>query len=116
MVQYKQHDQGITIPNLSLKTKTYLLCIPLSISQPAEGVLGNVIIPLSGNNGLLLILAFRKDEFTQSPAVGQGISTSYVRDVVSRILQTSPIQLIFCPSVHKCAIYIWEQLDDRVEM
>ena len=30
--------------------------------------------------------------------------------------QTSPIQIIIGPSVVKCGIYIWVQLDDRVEM
>ena len=78
-------------------------------------MLGNIVIPLSRNNGLLPIPAFRKDKFTQSPAVGQLLSTSDVRDVVSRVSQTSSIQLIFGPSVNKCAIYIWVQIDDRVE-
>ena len=38
------------------------------------------------------------------------------RDVVSRLSQTSQIQPTFGPNVDKCAIYIWVQLDDRVEM
>ena len=42
-----------------------------SLTQPAEGVLGNIVIPSSRNNGLVSIPAFRKNEFTQSPAVGQ---------------------------------------------
>ena len=46
-----------------------------------------ILIPLNRNNGLLLIHALRKDEFTQSPAVGQRLSTSDNRDVVSRVLQ-----------------------------
>ena len=53
--------------------------------------------------------AFKKDEFTRIPAVGQWLSTSDVRDVVSRVSQTFPIQLIFGPIVDKCAIYIWVQ-------
>ena len=38
------------------------------------------------------------------------------RDVVSRVPQTSPIQLIFGPSLDKLAIYIRVQLDERAEM
>ena len=49
--------------------------------------------------------AFRKDEFTWIPAVGD------VRDIVLRESQTSLIQLIFGPSVDKCTSYIWVQLD-----
>ena len=67
--------------------------------------------------GLRLIPSLRKDEFTRSPTVGQGLSTSDVRDVVLRVLQTSPIELIFGSSVDKFAIYPNRvQLDDRVEM
>ena len=79
-------------------------------------MLGNIVIPSSRKNGLLLIPAFRKNEFIRSPAVGQLLPTSDIRDVVSRLLQTSPIQLISGPSVDKYAIYIWVQLDDRVEI
>ena len=43
--------------------------ISLFTSQPAEGVIGNIVIPSSRNSGLLLNPAFRKDEFTRSPAV-----------------------------------------------
>ena len=88
----------------------------LTLSQPAEDVLAKIVIPLSRNKGLLPIPAFRKGEFTRSPAVGQCLLTSDVRDVVSRVLQTSLIQLIFGPSIDKWAIYILVQLDDRVEM
>ena len=42
-----------------------------TVSQPAEGELGNIVIPLSRNKGLLLIPAIRKDELTRSAAVGQ---------------------------------------------
>ena len=84
------------------------------LPQPVEGVLDIIVIPSSRNNGLLLIQSFRKDEFTPSPTVGQWLSTSDVRDVVSRVLQT--FQLIFGPSVVKFAIYIWVQLDGRIEM
>ena len=38
-------------------------------AQTAEGVLGYIVIPSSRNNGLFLIPAFRKDEFTRSPAL-----------------------------------------------
>ena len=43
----------------------------LNRPQPAEGVLGNILIPSSRNNGLPLNPAFRMDEFTTRPAVGQ---------------------------------------------
>ena len=47
-------------------------------AQPAEGVLGYIVIPSSRNNGLFLIPAFRKDEFTRSPALEKWLSTSQV--------------------------------------
>ena len=81
----------------------------ISYTQPAKGVLGNIVISLSRNNEFLLIPAFRKDKFTWSPAEGQLLYLSDVRDVVSRVLQTSPIQLIFGPRVDKYAINMWVQ-------
>ena len=97
---------------MQISSKHYL-SQNIRTTQTAEGVLGNIVIPSSRDNGLL---AFRKDEFTRSPAVGQLLSTSYVRDVVSRVSQTSPILLIFGPSVDKCAFYNGVYLDDRVQM
>ena len=66
-----------------------------TLSQPVEGVLGNIAIPLSRNNELLIIPAFSRP--------------SDVREVVLRVSQTSPMQLKVGPSVDKCAMYIWEQ-------
>ena len=68
----KTRPNFVTVPLFELKAQKSVHYNRVNTgSQPAEGVLGNIVIPLSRNNGLLLIPAFREDEFTHSPAVGQ---------------------------------------------
>ena len=106
----------IVVQTYVLQTRRFFLFNVSPLSQPADGVLGNIVISSSRNNDLLLIPAFRKDEFTRTPAVGQWLSTSDISDVVSRVSQTSLFQLIFGPIVDECVIYIWVKFDVRVDI
>ena len=80
--------------------------------QPAVGVFGNIVIPSNRKHGLCL----QKGRVHPDSGSRPLISKSDARDVVSRVLQTSPIHLIYGPSLDKCTSYIWVQLDDSDEM
>ena len=64
-------------------------------SQTALGVIGNIAFPLGENKGKNLSFTFTGDEFNQSPPVAPRLSTNNDRNVLLRLSQTAPIELMF---------------------
>ena len=68
---------------------------PALQAQPALDVLGIIAFPSSRNKGKIISPPFTEYEFTRSLPVAQCLPTSDVRNVLPRLSQTSPIEVIF---------------------
>ena len=75
----------------SFSQKSYIL-----VSQTALGVIGKIAFPSGGSKGKIISFTFTGDKFNRSPPVAQRLSTSNDRNVLVRLSQTAPIELMFC--------------------
>ena len=67
-----------------LSTTGFLSCI------------GNIVFPSGRNKGKIISFTFTGDEFTRSLPVAPRLPSRNVRNVFPSLLQSAPIELMFC--------------------